>query len=289
MSNYYDDWVSQKNSNAGPPLTALILEQQSTKVSSITGGDPHTDPPIDPVIDQSGGSDPPTDLFSPWGEDMISARIGSPIHLTQVSTKYPVFLLHGVLSTEECRELCKAVPSDGLGFMSLEDVATMYRGRRSTRYLSFDQTLSTVINQRISQFFPQILNGGTYTGLAPEWRYLKYEEGGYFSPHIDGREGRNSKDGYIQSRLTVQCYINNCGVDKDYQGGELVFYDRIGEEKFILEPKEGDVIVFYQEINSSDMYHGGNNVTAGCKFAMRTMAEYMWESKAIMEAGESTL
>jgi predicted 2-oxoglutarate/Fe(II)-dependent dioxygenase YbiX len=111
----------------------------------------------------------------------------------------------------------------------------------------------------------QSLDGGQYFGLSPEWRFLQYDRGGYFKPHLDGRETRDveglGSDSLVMSRLTVQLYLNSCGVE--YKGGEFSFFQESGD--FIIQPKAGDCIVFYQEDPdvSDDCLHEGKEIKSG--------------------------
>ena len=59
--------------------------------------------------------------------------------------------------------------------------------------------------------------------ISPEWRVLKYEAGGTFKAHVDGREpGEPEREGerFLQSRLTIQIYLNDHNTD--FTGGEFV-------------------------------------------------------------------
>ena len=125
----------------------------------------------------------------------------------------PALLVRGLLSREDCQSILSTLPWDGPGYMSLEDVVARYRGRVSHRYLSYDQAMSQPVFTWLAPLLPQTLDGGSLAEISPEWRVLKYETGGQFTPHVDRREpgdpdpeqGGHSPEGvprFLQSRLT---------------------------------------------------------------------------------------
>eukprot|EP01038_Epipyxis_sp_PR26KG_P012316 gene12316-16519_t len=259
-----EQWVHEKNSKVGPSILCLARKHINAQ---------------------------PYSLFSEYNDEIISNSIQAPEYLTQITKKYPCFLLKNILSIEECNTIISIIPTEGPGYMSLQEVQKRYRGRISDRFLSLDYEMSKLIGQRINRFIPQHLTGGKYIGLSPEWRYLHYMDGGHFDAHIDGREFRslsdniNDDNAVIQSRLTVQIYLNTHNID--FTGGELSFLNYGSKEvKYMLKPEAGDCVIFFQELDTCDNYHEGNNVINGHKYAARTMAEYVWPSKEAMYMGE---
>lgn len=250
----YAQWVTEKNSNAGPP-----------------------------VFKPSAGVHPPLEA---------TQLPGVPAHV-------PALLVHGLLSKEECQTIIQAVPWEGKGYMSLEEVTMMYRGRISHRYLAFDSDMSSALFSRLKSLLPAKLDGGELVEISPEWRVLKYEPGGLFDPHIDGREpgqperrclGQPSRECFLQSRLTIQIYLNDHG--EEFTGGEFVVFDRERPSKhsFVLQPKAGDAVVFYQEIldGSQDqfyMLHSAEPVDTGVRYAMRAMVQYAFEDAGTAQHG----
>mmetsp|Transcript_30968 Transcript_30968/g.51315 ORF Transcript_30968/g.51315 Transcript_30968/m.51315 type:complete len:251 (-) Transcript_30968:103-855(-) len=243
----YARWVQEKNSEAGPPIFT----------SSKT--------PAQPA--------------------QLTAE-----QLPQVPAHVPAILVRGLLSREECKSILAAVPWEGKGYMGLREVKARYRGRVSHRYLSFDPQMSTAIFERLRPLLPAKLDGGDLAEVSPEWRVLKYEAGGVFAPHIDGREPGEpelrrslNEERFLQSRLTLQMYLNDHG--DDFSGGEFVVFKsgERDERTFTLEPKAGDCIVFYQEKlgSQSDYYllHSAEPVVSGERYAMRTMVQYAFRSR----------
>lgn len=194
-----------------------------------------------------------------------------------VPPEMTALLFHGILTKEECSALIEAVPTEGVGFMGPDQVKMLYRGRVVSRFVAFDEPLSTLIQTRLQPFIPQTIDNLQLAGVSPEWRFLHYEMNGHQDAHIDGREKRPLPDGEIvESRLTIQLYLNDHG--REYSGGEMVFLDNDYNVKYMLQPKAGDCLLFFQEslTQSTDLclIHEANKVTSGHKFAARTVVEY---------------
>mmetsp|Transcript_81658 Transcript_81658/g.147478 ORF Transcript_81658/g.147478 Transcript_81658/m.147478 type:complete len:635 (-) Transcript_81658:530-2434(-) len=205
----------------------------------------------------------------------------------------PGSVVHNALSEGECRELIAGFPTEGNGYMPGERVAELYRDRQvKSRFLSHDEKLAEVLYQRLLDHLPQELDGGRLYRVNPNFRFIHYESGGHHSTHIDGREPQELKwdeaaGGWVQSRLTMQVYLNSHG--KDFMGGEFAVVDAAENEthaaqvKHLVKPHAGDVVIFYQErLNPPSQYppyelqHQGNDVTKGEKFACRTMVDYVF-------------
>merc|ERR1712061_674757 len=133
------------------------------------------------VHEKNSNAGPP--VFTP--SDGTLAPL-TAVQLPDVPAHVPALLVRGLLSREECQGILSRVPWEGTGYMSLEDVQSRYRGRSSHRYLSRDPAMSAAIYERLKPLLPATLDGGDLAEVSPEWRVLKYETGGEFTPHIDG-------------------------------------------------------------------------------------------------------
>ena len=60
-------------------------------------------------------------------------------------------------------------------------------------------------------------------------------------------------------------YLNNGGPGGDFDGGATLFHARDGTESVAVVPKAGSVLIF-----DHDLYHEGEKVTRGTKYALRT-------------------
>lgn len=252
----YEQFVKAKNSNAGPSVFNMT----------------------------------PTSIWASTALGISNVR--GPDRLVHVPDVIPAFVLRGVFSPEECKALITCLPllRDGPGYMPPGDVQRRYRDRIVHRYLVDDQALAEVAGKRIGSFMPRLLDGGQFCGLSPLWRMLHYEKGGHQGCHIDGREpgvpelrsvaaSSDEKHVWIQSRLTVQIYLNN--QSEEFEGGALSFFDTHGKSKVqTLAPLAGDCVVFYQEASSPYyLLHEGGAVMSGNKYSIRTMANYAFPSE----------
>ena len=142
-----------------------------------------------------------------------------------LSPGVPAAVVRGVLSPKECQELIAAFPTSGKGFMPGQRVAELYRDRRvKSRSLVNDGLLAKILQERLQEFLPTELDGGRLFGVNSNFRLVHYDTGGRHSTHIDGREPVMPKQdeaagGWVQSRLTMQVYLNSHG--KDFQGGPV--------------------------------------------------------------------
>lgn len=209
-------------------------------------------------------------------------------HLPGLTPGVPAVVVHGVLSEEECQELIAAFPEGGKGYMPGQRVAELYRDRKvKSRSLVDDALLARVLQERLQDYLPQNLDGGRLFCVNPHFRFVHYDTGRRHSTHIDGREPVaprwvKAQKGWVQSRLTMQIYLNSHG--KDFHGGTaahlfvgmcsdiimglimimmlgfvmwvpageftIVDADENTEDvrvKHSIEPQAGDVVLFYQE------------------------------------------
>ena len=254
---------------------------------------------------------------------LLQARMKSPSYLFQAidssaieCTRIPnvpsditAVILRNVLSVDECNRLVDSVPFSGSGFMDVEAVRELYIDRVVERYCSDDPEFSALIEDRIHDYIPRIVDGMHFTGISPEWRYLRYERGGHQGCHVDGREERGNLLTYLgftsvfsknttcfvllldssllmciyllsggaSSRLTVQMYLNKC--DVDYEGGEILFLKDDLSQNLKYKPNTGDCILFYQEKMDNTktplhLLHKACTVLSGTKYALRSVVEY---------------
>jgi Rps23 Pro-64 3,4-dihydroxylase Tpa1-like proline 4-hydroxylase len=98
--------------------------------------------------------------------------------------------------------------------------------------------------------------------LNERFRFLRYDPGEYFAPHMDGRYDRPSnhpRDGDF-SLITFQLYLND-----GFVGGTTRFFHSNTQEYYDVVPKAGSVLLFEHRLE-----HSGEVVAEGRKYAMRT-------------------
>lgn len=272
--------AARQNIGAGQAAAGMSLEEWSLLKNKDAG------PAVSPFLQV------PLTMGEPREEGSRAPNV--PYYL-------PAVLVPKVLTHEECYGLIAAVPQSGLGYKNAKEVHDMYEDRVvHYRYLTNDKHLADVFSHRLRDFLPLELDGGKLWRINPAWRFVKYEEGGHQTAHIDGREPQQpmeTPDGWVQSRLTVQVYLNG-----DYDGGELAFVQKGGgdlslkehregdkeqlKEIYVLKPTLGDVMIFYQErltpLTDHPPYHllhEARDVKRGAKFACRTMVDYVFPTK----------
>lgn len=92
-------------------------------------------------------------------------------------------------------------------------------------------------------------------------RFLRYDPGEYFKPHMDGMYIRDNGE---RSYITVQLYLN-----EGFKGGSTTFMDFDLKHRKEVVPKAGMVLVFDHEI-----MHEGSELIKGRKYSMRTDIMY---------------
>jgi predicted 2-oxoglutarate/Fe(II)-dependent dioxygenase YbiX len=100
--------------------------------------------------------------------------------------------------------------------------------------------------------------------LNERLRFLRYDPGQKFVPHLDGQYRHPDGSGE-RSFITVELYLN-----EGFKGGETTFIDTNNANHRVSFPiKTGLVLIFEHRIS-----HEGTAVKEGRKYAMRTDAMY---------------
>jgi len=179
--------------------------------------------------------------------------------ITKTTIDKDIFVLHNVLSVDECKELIDFSEKQGY------HEATVFTGREhkmvkgirnNLRVLSDDQVLADKIWKRVKPYFKSKIQGFKAYGLNERFRYYKYEVGQRFKRHKDGAFERTLND---RSIYTFIIYLN-----EDFEGGETKFSDSIS-----VQPEIGSALCFLHPI-----LHEGTMVTEGIKYAIRSDVMY---------------
>ena len=259
------------------------------------------------------------DSFSEEPPAITETRLGDPASGWVIPDEITCVVLHNVFSQSECAAIVAAVPSSGDGFMSEVDVARAYRGRVCSRFKSDDPALSDLVQERVQEYLPHTVDGGTFLRINPGWRHVHYrgaaDGGGHQEYHIDGREPflpaqleaspLDAAEGtpaaeverFLQSRLTLMVYLNDGG-GVNFDGGATTFLTK--DEEGNLQPRvggrydpvAGDCLLFYQESielledsGATLLLHQGSVVTRGEKRMMRTVVDYVFEDPTLDYGG----
>eukprot|EP01094_Clydonella_sp_ATCC50884_P007113 TRINITY_DN1629_c0_g1_i1.p2 TRINITY_DN1629_c0_g1~~TRINITY_DN1629_c0_g1_i1.p2 ORF type:complete len:186 (-),score=34.49 TRINITY_DN1629_c0_g1_i1:12-569(-) len=119
--------------------------------------------------------------------DIVQERIELP---NAADKRKVAFMLHNVFTPEECKELIRhseameykpALVNIGGGQQRL-----MPDVRNNERVIEDTEERSEWMYQRIREYVPQSWRGRPVVGLNERLRYLRYDPGQKFEPHMDG-------------------------------------------------------------------------------------------------------
>lgn len=200
-------------------------------------------------------------------------------------------VIHNVFSSAECQALIERSEINGYGEalvnigggrqLKMEDV------RNSDRSIIDDPKFAEEMWDRIRKATnddprlltpgwkqAQVRGGGKYraVGLNERLRFLRYDKGNFFAPHMDGCFIRGNEVGEDRagerSLVTCQLYLN-----EEFEGGATRFSnyanDTIGYD---VVPRTGSILLF-----EHSLFHEGSLLVEGRKYCIRT--DVMYTSK----------
>eukprot|EP01112_Ceratiomyxa_fruticulosa_P005805 TRINITY_DN1664_c0_g1_i1.p1 TRINITY_DN1664_c0_g1~~TRINITY_DN1664_c0_g1_i1.p1 ORF type:complete len:349 (+),score=83.07 TRINITY_DN1664_c0_g1_i1:128-1048(+) len=199
------------------------------------------------------------------------------------------FLLHNVLTEEECRLYLEEV--ERLGFTEapittgLNSYAMMSDVRDNLRVMwQASDRMLTPIWQRARSFFPTYLGDmklkwhlKTTNALNERLRFYRYDPEQTFRPHFDGCYRRPSGD--EQSHYTFIIYLND-----GFDGGETTFFpgniNSLWSKKPVakerrVNPRTGTALVFRHTGVNSPLHEGSPHHSIGMrKYVLRSDVMY---------------
>lgn len=202
---------------------------------------------------------------------------GRSIHREDIAEVPGVFLLHDVLSDEECHRFVAL--SDVLGYHDDAPVSLPRRIRHNHNFnWVVDESVDSPIWRRCKDFF----SPSTYTSLRPRglnarFRFYRYGVGDYFAPHTDGVwpgsrviDGQLVPDAYGDrfSEMTMLLFLTD-----GYEGGRTQFQIRQNTIESVTTPK-GAALCFPHGTHPQHCIHAGEEVTSGLKYIIRTDVLY---------------
>eukprot|EP01103_Thecamoeba_quadrilineata_P004610 TRINITY_DN14348_c0_g1_i1.p1 TRINITY_DN14348_c0_g1~~TRINITY_DN14348_c0_g1_i1.p1 ORF type:complete len:256 (+),score=34.73 TRINITY_DN14348_c0_g1_i1:47-769(+) len=185
----------------------------------------------------------------------------------EISSVPGAFLLHHVLTKEECQKIIdftellgytEAPISTGLNSAKMmKDI----RDNRRVMWKANDETLE-IMWERVKPHLPKIVNSGgviwelleNEDGLNERFRFYSYSIGERFMPHYDGSFPRTRN---CQSHFTFIIYLNE-GMD----GGETTFYidgeEYNGNDQNVVRvnPTTGTALLFRHTGLQSPLHEG---------------------------------
>jgi prolyl 4-hydroxylase len=185
--------------------------------------------------------------------------------------------IEGVFSSKECNKIVER--SEQAGFKTA--LVNVGRGevhdpdyRNSDRCIIDDCDIAKAIFERIKDFLPKILNGGSgssweLVGVNERMRILRYSDGHFFAKHKDGSHTRNYDECTF---FTLMIYLNSGG-GVDFEGGSTNFLSstfsngKANHTEYV--PKRGSVLVF-----DHGLLHEGATLVRGTKYCIRSDVLY---------------
>ena len=185
-------------------------------------------------------------------------------------------IVHGLFTPQECEELVVRSEAEGYGKALINvgggQQVIMEDYRKSSRCIIDDPTFAEELWQRVKaaveadgRFTAALLRRSTRkgtqslaVGLNERLRFLRYDKGDYFSPHMDGTFVRQNEAGAARrgehSLVTCQLYLND-----GFEGGATRFLD-LGDESTGVDvaPRAGSVLLFEHRLGheGSLLVHG---------------------------------
>lgn len=220
---------------------------------------------------------------------------GSWFDLSRRQIKPFAIVIENILSLEECQQWIDYTENHSVtGYeTALVNIgggrqAQMLDYRKSSRCIIDNHECAQQLYERIKPFLvaskivagaPDTTSEGETRGeregeelvifdripyeLNERLRFLRYDPGEYFAPHMDGRYDRPSDHARAGdfSVITFQLYLND-----GFSGGTTRFFHSTKRNEYYdVVPKAGSVLLFEHR-----MEHSGELVTEGVKYAMRT-------------------
>ena len=183
-------------------------------------------------------------------------------------TDLTCFVIRNLFSSAEC---------DGLLSPDIKELFQQSNGyyppfyRNNERLVVDDLDMSSLLFEKVKSFIPEIIavesentqekGNWRLKELNNRFRYCRYNEGQYFSRHLDGIYYKSDS---IQSKLTFMLYLNDA---IDFIGGRTLFYKEKDSTEIwaSYHPRKGDLIVFDHNI-----WHEGEQVITGNKYVLRS-------------------
>jgi len=179
-------------------------------------------------------------------------------------------VIENLFSKEFCKNLVET--SEKIGYaeadISYSSGAKMNKEyRNNDRLLYENEGMRSFIEHKLKEYTPNestlIGEGGTlhkvpFLRLSGKFRLYRYTPGQKFKKH---RDSNQLEEGGV-SLYTVLVYLNECN---DGDGGETSLYIPGYEDKIMVRPSIGNVLIFDHSIA-----HTGEELKNGVKYVLRT-------------------
>jgi len=241
------------------------------------------------IAHESGAENPaiPTWACRSSNPALLADRYAGSVSRRDVVAVPGAFQLLNVISPEECNQLVRLTES--LGY--LEDAAVSLprsvRHNHNITWIVDDETNNIIWNrcQPLMGDPAGIFSGKQALGLNSRFRFYRYSEGDYFSPHTDGSwPGTRVVDGELVSnayhdrwsQLSFLLFLSD-----DYEGGATRFYldrgttaqpaTRAGDDSVVnIRTPIGGALCFPHGMHPLHCLHGSETILSGSKYIIRS-------------------
>ena len=234
------------------------------------------------VAKESGAENPaiPTWANNTHNPVGLDPEFNGGIERLEVDNVPGAFQLTGVLTVAECERLIALTES--LGYVP-DAAVSLPRSVRHNDSLTWvvDVETSDLIWSRCETFVNRnnhLFYDSKALGLNNRFRFYRYGEGDYFSPHTDGSwPGSKVVNGHLVhnafddrwSQLTLLLFLN-----EDFEGGSTEFQVR-GQsgnmpETVAVRTPQGGVLCFPHGTHPMHCLHSSAPVTKGIKYIVRS-------------------
>jgi len=192
------------------------------------------------------------------------------LELENVAGVPGAFLIHNVLTPEECKSFIEVSEKMGYGDapVSTSYGMVLMKEIRDNMRVIWDTNQATLqpIYDRVKEFLPPTHNNGTWSllNLNERLRFYRYDPTQVFNKHFDGYYPRNYQE---KSFMSFIVYLND-----GMEGGHTTFYMR--DEKIKVTPKIGTALVFMHGKSSLSPLHEGSPTKKGRKYVLRSDVMY---------------
>ena len=215
-----------------------------------------------------------------------------PVTRVDISEVPGTYQLHNLLSADECQHLIQL--SESLGYLADAAVSLPRNIRHNDNLtLVIDDVSERILWQRVRELVNQnlaIFNNKPALGINTRFRFYRYQQGDYFSPHIDGD--------WPGSRVEGEQLVTNAYDDRYSRMTFLILLNDTfegGATRFLLKPEEhraenasfsqettknhrqvdvrtptGGVLLFPHGRHPLHCVHSSTPITQGVKYIIRT-------------------
>jgi hypothetical protein len=224
----------------------------------------------------------------------------NPVTFEAIPDVEGAFLLHNVLTPEECQQMIDISEEMGYAPSPLTILDGNYQNsqinqntkqiRDSWRVLCDVPTdYNQIVSQRVVDLLPQqvtVKEGIVATWnldrdvpVNPRWRFNRYDNGQKFGPHLDAGYTKNINE---KTLLTFIVYLNEGfqgGETKFFPGGKRFFYEKVPSTKeVVITPKCGTALVFFQAGELNHRHEGSPLIGDMPKYILRSDIAYKREN-----------